>query len=145
MPQQKSEEQQELRSAADDLAALGFGNDEIAALKRQGFVSHESRGGHVIYKLRFRLHGRQRVRYFGADAERAEQVERLLERLQRGRRIKKQLRDIRHYASKELRETKLRLKPFVENAGLIFHGLAIRRPRRVAGDTKNTVVIEKET
>lgn len=145
MSRQKAQEYckgTEVAEVAAGLEALRLGSEEIAALRQQGFVAGEVRTGRVIYKLRFRLQGRQRVRYLGTDADKAVCVERLIQTLQRGRRIKKQLRDLNHDLTEKLGETKRRLEPFLDRAGLKFHGLAIRRPR--AGGASRMVPLDKQ-
>jgi hypothetical protein len=68
------------------LAELGLGSAEVVALKRQGFVSCEARGGgKIVYKLRFRLVRRLRVKCLGAVEEFAKRVEESLARLQHPR------------------------------------------------------------
>ena len=69
------------------LAELGLDSADVAALRGQGFVSREVRGGgRIVYKLRFRLDRRQRVMCLGADDELARRVTQTLSRLQRPRR-----------------------------------------------------------
>ena len=103
---------------------------EVVALQRQGFVSAESRGKKLrIYKLRFRLQGRQRVHYLGTDPCAAERIKRALSELQEGQRRQRQLRLVCTVAAKALRETKRQLEPLVETYGFKFHGRAIRRSR----------------
>ena len=147
MPRQEAKEYRqvtEVDEVAADLEALGLGNEEITALRQQGFVAGEVRAGRVIYKLRFRLQGRQRVRYLGTDADKAVCVERLIQTLQRGRRIKKQLRDLNHDLTEKLGEMKRRLEPFLDRAGLKFHGLAIRNPRGRNATIAQPTIMQKE-
>ena len=119
----------EVDEGAAEFEALGLGTEETAALKLQGFVVGEPRGDRIIYKLRFRFQGRQRVRYLGTDSKKAARVEQFVESLQRGRCIKKQLRDLDREVTERFNAMKRRLGPFLNQAGLTFHGLAIRRPR----------------
>ena len=50
--------------------------EEMAALRRQGFVCRERRRGRVFFKLRFRMPtGMQCVCYLGADPAVAEEVQ----------------------------------------------------------------------
>lgn len=135
----------EVDEAAANLAALGLKTEEIAALRQQGFVACEARAGRVIYKLRFRLRGRQRVRYLGTDPARADGVERLIQAIQSGRRFKKQLRELDHEVTEKLKNLKQRLSPFLDRAGLKFHGLAIRLPRARSPETTKPVIKQKET
>jgi hypothetical protein len=95
-------------------------------------VSEERRGnGTVIYKLRFRLEGLQRVRYLGTDRARAENVLQALAALQRVRDLSQRIRAACRESAKALRRGKRRLSPILEQAGYKFHGLAIRRTRHV--------------
>jgi hypothetical protein len=113
------------------LQALGITAAELLALQRQGFVSAERRGAQSqIYKLRFRLLGRQRVRYLGADPSAAAVIQGILRELQQDRRLRKQIRIACSNAAQTLRETKRQLEPLLELYGFKFHGQAIRRPRR---------------
>lgn len=117
---------------------LGLSTEEITSIRHQGFISREKRGrGTIVFKLRFRLDGRQRVKYLGTDAAQAALVQQELEKHQRGRQINQQLRELNRETAKLLRESKHRLEPFVAQAGLRFHGRAIRRPRRVIAIDKN--------
>ena len=132
MSEQKVQERRqgaEVDEGAVEFEALGLTSEETAALKHQGFITGEPRGGRIIYKLRFRMNGRQRVRYLGNDSRRAGCIEQFVKSLQRGRRIKKELQDLDRKVAKNLSTMKQRLQPFLDQAGLKFHGLAIRRPR----------------
>lgn len=147
MPRQEAQEYRkttEIDEVAANLAALGFKTEEIAALRQQGFVSSEMRSGRMIYKLRFRLGGRQRVRYLGTNQEAADDVERLIQALQSSRRIKKQLRELDLEVTEKLKTLKQRLGPFLDRAGMKFHGLAIRSPRARSPETTKPVIKQKE-
>src|SRR6185295_4287514 len=86
------------------LEELGLTRDEVAALKRQGFVSAEPRRKNIqIFKLRFRMSGRQQVRYLGCDPAVAAAVERELRGLQRAKHVDKKLRSRNRQASEFLR------------------------------------------
>ncbi len=118
------------------LRALGLGPAEAAALRRQGFVSSETRdGGKIVFKLRFRLGGRQRVKHIGTDGEHARRLQQTLERFQQDRRRTLALGRLNREAAKLLRDSKRRVEPLLNLAGYRFHGRSIRRPRRprVAG------------
>ena len=45
------------------LKRFALNDEELRALSRQGFVHSERRGTKTIFRLRFRVDGRQRVRY----------------------------------------------------------------------------------
>jgi hypothetical protein len=109
---------------------LGLGVEEVAALKEQGFVRGEVRGqGLVVYKLRFRLAGRQRVKFLGRDAAYAAWVTRELAILQQPRTRDRRLKQLTRDAGRKLRQSKELIAPLIEQAGFQFHGFAIRRPR----------------
>jgi hypothetical protein len=113
------------------LAELGLDSADVAALRRQGFVSREVRGGgRIVYKLRFRLNRRQRVKCLGTDEELARRVEETLSRLQRPRRKTLVIGRLTRAAARLLRDGKRRIEPWLGAAGYRFHGQAIRRPRR---------------
>jgi len=117
---------------------LGLTAEEIAILRQQGFVSREERGaGTVVFKLRFRLHGRQRVKYLGTDADRCNAIAVQLKQLQRARHIDAKLRKLNRAAAKLLRESKRRLEPLVAQCGRHFHGRTIRRWRGTAIEIRN--------
>ncbi len=74
------------------LSGLGLGEEEFAALARQGFIHGEQRGGKKIFRLRFRIDGRQRVRYVSPRHVAVLEVE--LKDLQRGIRSRRRLNRI---------------------------------------------------
>ena len=112
------------------LERLRLTAEELGAVKQQGFVSQERRGGSVIYKLRFRLDRRQRVRYLGTDQVTADRVAQELDHLRLPNQLDRKLRDLNWEANRLLRESKRRLEPVVAQAGLKFHGFALRKPRK---------------
>ena len=112
------------------LKRLGLTPEELNAVKQQGFVSQERRGRSVIYKLRFRLDRRQRVRYLGTNPTAADAVRQELEQLRLVNRVGRELRMWNLEAGRLLRNTKRRLEPVVARAGLKFHGHALRKPHR---------------
>jgi hypothetical protein len=112
------------------LDELGLSASDQAALARQGFISREIRGSRsAIYKLRFRVDGRQRVRYLGTDASGIRRVQEALHELQEDRRLERALSRRHRDVAQLLRENKRRLAAPVAVAGFRFHGRAIRRPR----------------
>jgi hypothetical protein len=116
---------------ADAWSDLGLGDDELAALRRQGFVSQEvRRANKTVYKLRFRMGGRQRVKCLGADPLRAAAIAQALAELQQKRRTTLKLRRLQRDAARAIRRTKIQLEPHLIERGFRFHGLAIRRTRR---------------
>lgn len=113
------------------LARLSLTVAERTALARQGSVSAESRHRNgTVFKLRFRLDGRQIVRYLGTDPAAAAAVRRELDQLQNAVRTRAMSRRLVRSARKVLRDNKQALRPEAERAGFHFHGHAVRRRRR---------------
>lgn len=83
-----------------------------------------------MFKLRFRLKGRQKVKYLGCDAKRAAEIQVELDELQQSRNYDRRLRALARSASEQLREAKQRLEPLLEGTGWKLHGRAVRRTRR---------------
>jgi hypothetical protein len=117
------------------LTRLRLTAKELKSLSRQGFVCSESRGGRIYYKLRFRCAGRQKVRYIGAHAQTARQIQEELETLQRQRRLALELSRLTRLANRTRREAKARLQPLLRAAGYTFHGHEIRRTRKSVAST----------
>lgn len=111
------------------LSRLGLAPDEMEALRSQGFVVSEMRRGEPVYKLRFRIGARQRVRYLGKDNRLAEEVKAGLHDLQRGRSDQRELAVLARAASRQLAEAKRIMTPLLEEDGFHFHGQAIRQRR----------------
>lgn len=88
------------------------------------------RGRSTIFKLRFRIHGKQRVKYLGSDIQRVAAIQLELDEVQKGRVFDRQFRDLNRLARELLKESKQRLLPLVNGTGLTFHGRAIRRTRK---------------
>ena len=106
------------------------------ALRLQGTVAAERRArGRPVYKLRFRIRGRQIVRYLGTDPALAEEVRQELAQLQRPRRVERQLRRLRQEAATALRQAKAASEPLLNARGLRYHGYALRRPRGAPGES----------
>ena len=109
---------------------LNLDDEEFAAVRRQGFVSRETRKGRTtVFKLRFRVNGQQRVKFVTTNPVMAAALERELRQLQRSKDKDLTLRSLNREASQLLRQCKTRLAPLVEQAGLRFHGRALRCPR----------------
>jgi hypothetical protein len=72
---------------------------------------------------------RQRVKYLGTDPHLVAQIQAELNDLQAAHRRNRQLRQLGAQARALLRNTKSRLLAPLQQAGLKFHGRAIRRPR----------------
>ena len=123
------------------LQTIGFQAEEIAALKRKGTITQERRGRDtIIFKLRYRMEGRQRVKYLGSDRRVVEQIRAELHDLQAAHRRHRRLRRLETQARTLLQDTKLRLEAPLKQAGLKFHGRAIRRPRNQNEVMNNTTL-----
>ena len=109
------------------LSRLGLSADEVRELTKQGSIRRERRGRKTIYRLRFRIQGRQRVRYVSPRDATALEAE--LAALQRPVRSRRQLSAMADIARRLLRHRKSILAPVIEAAGYHFHGLEIRRRR----------------
>jgi hypothetical protein len=109
------------------LNRLALSDEELAALTRQGFIRGEKRGTKRVFRLRFRVHGRQRVRYVSprdADALEAE-----LASWQRQVRARRRLSVLATVARRLLRHRRSTLAPLLAASGYHFHGHQIRRCR----------------
>jgi hypothetical protein len=115
------------------LRSRGLTPTELAALRSQGFVSSELRGEKTIYKLRYRVDGRQRVRCLGNDASTAKGIEQELAVMQTAVRTDRQLTKLHRNLRIVLRESKTRLEPLLESRGIRFHGHKIRQTRNHEG------------
>src|SRR5476651_807711 len=78
------------------LMGLGLSRTEVACLQDQGFVAAEYRVHRAArlgpyFKLRWRMHGRQMVKYLGQDAEKAEAVANALVEVQKKKMLERQL------------------------------------------------------
>lgn len=111
------------------LASLRLEAGDLEELAVQGFVGQEKRGDRTYYKLRFRRGGKQVVRYVGG-ADRAAIVSKEIAILQADTKLMRELKAKVRIANQLIRETKQSMEPLLEANGLVFHGLAIRRPRR---------------
>ena len=104
------------------LADLELTAVEHAALARQGSVAAETRGPSRYYKLRFRVEGRQQVRYLGKDPSVAKAIARELKSWQTGRQLGVVLGRLAKRARARLRAARAQLAPLLEQDGLWFHG-----------------------
>jgi hypothetical protein len=124
---------QTIRNAHTEFPALRqlrLTEQALAALRTQGFVRAEPHGRKQIYKLRFRLDGRQRVRFLGDDEELARAVQDELEKIQREVRDRREFANLRRRTRRTLSESKFALEGLLEEHGFHFHGQAIRKRRR---------------
>lgn len=111
------------------LSRLGLSDNELSALTRQGSVLGERRGAKTVFRLRFRVDGRQRVRYVSSQDVDALKVE--LASLQKAVRARRRLTDVATFARQLLRQRKSTLAPQLEERGYHFHGHSIRRYRDI--------------
>lgn len=112
------------------LSRLRLGPEHLESLRRQGILTEEAGpDGSVCHKLRFRYCGRQIVRYVRRDPALLAQIRRELEELQTAARLNRRLRRLRREVRFRLRAAKARLSPALEERGLSYHGLSIRRKR----------------
>jgi len=112
------------------IASLGMSAEEIAALRHRGFVCRERRSGGLAYgKLRYRVRGKQRVKYLGKNEAFLRQVEEELLQLQAHNRLDRTLRHLTNEANRVLHSLKARVEPVLDERGYVFHGRAVRKPR----------------
>lgn len=107
-----------------------LGDEEMNALRTQGFVTAERRGSNLYFKLRFRVHGKQRVRYLGRDATLADRIRQELDAIRAPKRILQNMHRVDQHARRLLRQMKSELSPILAVHGYRFHGMAIRKARR---------------
>ena len=112
------------------LNCLGLTEDQIAALRQQGFVARERRHGRSeVFKLRFRINGQQQVRYLGTSPLEATRVALALKALQKAKRLRREMQRLQRESQAVLKATKKLLGPALEAAGFRFHGLSVRYGR----------------
>jgi len=118
------------KRAVRSLSALSLNDEDLNALRRQGSVCREKRGGETYYKLRFRsAGGQQRVRYLGKDLTVATKIRQELEVLQFPRRQLQSLRRNNIDARKLLHRVKQTSRSGLEELGFCYHGFQIRKRR----------------
>jgi len=111
------------------LAGLKLETRELQALRHQGFVSRERRGSCSVYRLRFRVDGRQVTRYVGTDVENAAEVQQSLAEWQAERSLDLELGRLAREAGRKLTRAKQQLTEQLASRGFGFHGLNVRRAR----------------
>src|SRR4051794_31107499 len=89
------------------LNRLALSDEELGALTRQGFINSERRAGKTIFRLRYRVDGRQRVRYVSPRDAAALEAE--LGLLQRRIRARRRLAGLSALARHALRDRRSRL------------------------------------
>jgi hypothetical protein len=120
------------------LRGMGFGEAELAALRRQGHLSREQRGPEQapIFKLCYRWEGRRRVRYLGSDPALISAIRQELAVIQQAAKRHRKMQRVLRLARRGLRQAKSTMAPVVAAAGCYFHGFAIRRRRRTRAPQK---------
>lgn len=121
--------------ARERLIKLGLGQEELDALRNQGFVAPEyrvraGRRWGPCYKLRWRQEGRQRVLYLGIDERAVSEIRAALERWQRTARLHKEVEELFRQTRKSLKSLKNALTPQICVNGKRWHGYETRRPRK---------------
>jgi hypothetical protein len=109
------------------LNRLPLSDEEFHALGRQGFIRSERRGSKSIVRMRFRVAGRQHVRYISPRDAAALEAE--LRALQRHVRARRRLARLAVLARQALGYRRSTLAPLLEARGYHFHGHQIRRCR----------------
>ena len=120
-----------IESGYPQLARLQLSPEVLATVAQQGTVQRETRGpgGSSYFKLRYRLDGKQRVKYLGADLQLATEVAQELESLQRAVRQRRELRSNLKQARRVARQVRRSAAGLLENLGYRFHGGALRKKR----------------
>jgi hypothetical protein len=109
------------------LNRLALSDEELGALSRQGFIRSERRGGKTIFRLRYRIRGRQHARYVSPRDAAALEAE--LGLLQKRVRAHRRLTGLAALARQVLRHRRSTLAPLLAARGYHFHGHQIRRFR----------------
>ncbi len=126
----------EARQSHDDqslsaLRQLGLGDEELIALRSQGYLQRDQRvgGKQPYWRLRFRFQGRLRTVYLGTDVAVVASVRHELAELQAPRDKQNGLSDQLTDGKRALRQAKERMKPILAEMGFHWHGDTIRKFR----------------
>ena len=111
------------------LSTLHLSAEELKSLTQEGFVAPEMRGTQRYYKLRFRIGGKQRVRYLGSSSAFASGVAGELYELQANKRTLRELDRGARQINAALRASQCLLAPILIPLGFHFHGLRVRKQR----------------
>ena len=112
------------------LRRLNLTAGQITALRNQGFVACECRDRRSgLFKLRFRVDGKQIVRSLGTSTAEATRVAVAVQTLQRPQQVRRELRKLEKESRTCLKSAKQFLSPALEAEGYQFHGLSVRRSR----------------
>ena len=112
------------------LASLDLSPEAWEVLEHQGSLCAEASRAGKVYKLRFRLDGKQQARYVGKNDGFVDQIRRELAQLQAERRSRQRMRRLDQMAKQCLRSTQRQLEPLLPMSGRAFHGRAIRRQKQ---------------
>ena len=114
------------------LTGLGLSRADVEGLQRQGFVAPEFRVDQGVrrgpyYKLRWRINGRQRVKYLGRSAAQAEAVASAVAHLQQPRVRERHLARQMAEARRKLTQAKQTMAAALAAEGKYYHGYTSRR------------------
>jgi len=109
------------------LNRLALSDEELGVLTQKGLIRSERRGGKTIFRLRYRVRGRQHARYVSPRDAAALEAE--LGLLQRQVRAHRRLTGLAALARQVLRHRRSTLAPLLAARGYHFHGHQIRRCR----------------
>jgi hypothetical protein len=124
-----------MKPVTEAWAALAhrLGPEDRDSLARQGWISEQVRSsGARTFKLRWRVEGRQRVRYLGSDPAFAAHVRAILIDMQCARRTERQFAELLGQARRQLAHVKRQLAPELAARGYAYHGYTARRTRTSA-------------
>jgi hypothetical protein len=109
------------------LHRLALSDEQRTALTRQGFIGRETRGRKIVFRLRFRFHGKQCALYVSPRDASALEAE--LGALQRQVHARRRITRLATLARQVLRQHRSTLAPLLEARAYHFHGHQIRRCR----------------
>jgi hypothetical protein len=107
------------------LSRLRLSDEELTTLRQRGSVRSQTRGKRKVFRLRFRVLGRQHVRYVSRQDAAALEAE--LKTLQKKVRVRRSLNRVASVAREMLRQRKRALTPLLEERSYHFHGHQVRR------------------
>jgi hypothetical protein len=111
------------------LASLGLSPEAWNALAEKGNLCAETGKCGTVYKIRFRMSGRQQSRYVGKRPGFVEQIRHELAQLQGAARSQERLQRLERQAKRCIRKTIRQIETLLPGAGRAFHGRSIRRQR----------------
>jgi hypothetical protein len=122
------------------LRALGLRDEDIAAVRRSGYLQHDRRLADTVgyCRLRFRVSGRLRTVYVGKEPNRVALVKRELAALQSERLRRRELAQALRNGREVLRGIKPRMATLLEENGYHLHGCVIRKLRGSSAPPTNS-------